>query len=158
MSAYLQRYSLKLATTSYKGCFLWLCLDREAEDGMARMDGTINLGFVGRIKFQAAGRGPGENLEEQRERLQQVRRKLQDQEDALLEYLAAINSHINSGILSQLTEEGFDNSSIATTAPMTADTGMGSSNSEANSQAPSMNPANPWCAVEQMEVECATPK
>ncbi len=50
-------------------CILWLCLDQEAEDGMTRMDGTISLGFAGRVKFQAAGRGPEEKLEEQRERL-----------------------------------------------------------------------------------------
>ncbi len=54
-----------------QGCILWLCLDQEEEDGMARMDGTISLGFAGRVKFQAAGRGPGEKMEEQRERLQQ---------------------------------------------------------------------------------------
>ena len=130
-----------------KGCILWLCLDEEAEDGMARIDGTISLGFAGRVKFQAAGRGPGEKLEEQRERLQQEQRKLQDQQEALVEKLAAINSQINSGILSQLTE-GVSNSSIVTTAPMTADTSMGSGNSEVNSQAPAMNPAHAGCAVE----------
>ena len=140
-----------------KGCILWLCLDEEAEDGMARIDGTISLGFAGRVKFQAAGRGPGEKLEEQRERLQQEQRKLHDQQEALVEKLAAINSQIISGILSQLTE-GVSNSSIATTAPVTADTGTGSGNSEANSQAPAMNPAHAGCAVEQMEAECATPK
>ncbi len=140
-----------------KGCILWLCLDEEAEDGMAWIDGTISLGFAGRVKFQAAGRGPGEKLEEQTERLQQEQRKLHDQQQALVEKLAAINSQINSRILSQLTK-GVNNSSIATTAPVTADTGTGSGNSEANSQAPAMNPAHDGCAVEQMEAEYATPK
>ncbi len=140
-----------------KGCIMWLCLDEEAEDGMARMDVTINLGFAGRVKFQAAGRGPGEKLEEQRERLQQEQRKLQDQQEALVVKLAAINSQINSELVSQLTG-GIGNSSIATTAPILADTGMGSGNSEANSQAPALNPANAGCAVEQMEAECATLK
>ncbi len=140
-----------------KGCILWLCLDEEAEERMARIDGTFSLGFAGRVKFQAAGRGPGEKLEEQREHLQQDQRKLQDQQAAFVEKLAAINSQINSGILSQLTE-GVSNSSIATTAPMTADTSMGNSNSEANSQAPAVNPAHAGCAVEKMEAECSTPK
>ncbi len=64
---------------SKKGCILWLCLD-----------GTISLGFVGRVKFLAAGRGPGEKLEEQRERLQQEQRKLHDQQEALAEKLAVV--------------------------------------------------------------------
>ena len=34
-----------------KGCILWLCLDEEAEEGMARIDSTISLGFTGRVKF-----------------------------------------------------------------------------------------------------------
>ncbi len=140
-----------------KGCILWLCLDEEAGEGMARIEGTISLGFTGRVKFQAAGRGPGEKLEEQRERLQQEQCKLQDQQEALIEKLAAINSQINSGILSQLTE-GVSNSSIATTALMTADTGMGNGNSEANSQALAANPAHAGCAVEHMEADCATQK
>ncbi len=107
-----------------KSCILWLSLDEEAREGMARIDGTISLGLAGHMKFQAAGRGSREKLEEQRERLQQEQRKLLDQQEALIEKLAAINGQINSGIFSQLTE-GVSNSSIATTAPMTADTGMG---------------------------------
>ncbi len=140
-----------------KGCILWLCLDEEAEEDMARIDGTISVGFAGRVKFQAAERRPGEKLEEQRERLLQEQRKLHDQQEAIREKLAAINSQINSGILSQLTE-GVSNSSIATTTPVTTDTGTGSGNSDANSQAPAMNPAHAGCAVQQMEAECAIPK
>ena len=140
-----------------KGCILWLCLDKETEEGMARIDGTINLGFAGRVRFQAAGYGPREKLEEQRERLQQEQRKLQDQQEALAEKLAVIHSQINAGIISQLAE-GVSNSSIMPTAPATADTGAGNGNSEANSQAPAVNPAEAGCAVEQMEEECATPK
>ena len=30
---------------------------------MTRIDSTINLGFAGHVKYQAAGRGPGEKLE-----------------------------------------------------------------------------------------------
>ncbi len=83
-----------------KGCILWLCLDEEAEDGIARIDGTISLGFASRVKFQAAGRGPAEKLEEQRERLQQEQRKLHDQQEALAEKLAVVNSQITSGAVS----------------------------------------------------------
>ena len=76
-----------------------------------------------------------------------------------MEKLAAINSQINSnsGILSQLME-GVSNSSIATTSPMTADTGMGNGNLEAKFQSPALSPAHAGCAVEQMEDESATPK
>ncbi len=140
-----------------KGCILWLCLDQEAEDSMARMDGTISLGFAGRVKFQAAGRGPGEKLEEQRERLQQEQRKLNDQQEALAEKLAIVNSQITTGIVSELAE-GVGNSSIVPTAPASADTGAGNGNSEANSPSPAANSANAECAVERIEEECATPK
>ncbi len=40
------------------GCILWLCLDEEAEEGMARIDGTISLGFAGCVKFQERGEDP----------------------------------------------------------------------------------------------------
>ncbi len=140
-----------------QGCILWLCLDQEAEDGIARIDSTINLGFAGRVKFQAAGRGPGEKLEEQRERLQQEQRKLHDQQEALAEKLAVVNSQIASGIVSQLAE-GVGNSSLVPTAPSTADTGEGNGNSETNSSSPAVNLASAGCAVERMEEECATPK
>ncbi len=124
---------------------------------MARIDGTINLGFAGRVRFQAAGHGAREKLEEQQERLQQEQRKLQDQQEALAEKLAVVHSQINAGIISQLAE-GVSNSSIVPTTPATADTGARNGNSEANSQAPAVNPADAGCAVEQMEEECATPK
>ncbi len=140
-----------------KGCILLLCLDQEAEDGMARMEGTISLGFAGRVKFQGAGRGPGEKLEEQRERLQQEQRKLHDQQEALAEKLAVINSHITSGIVSQLAE-GVGNSPIMPTASTLAVTGAGSGNSETTSSAPAANPASAGCTIERMEEECATPK
>ncbi len=42
-----------------KGCTIWLCVDSETEEGMTRVYCTINLGFTGRVQFQAAGRGPG---------------------------------------------------------------------------------------------------
>ncbi len=45
---------------------------------MAKIDDTISLGFVGRVRFQAAGQGPDEKLEEQRERPQQEQHKLHD--------------------------------------------------------------------------------
>ncbi len=67
-----------------KGRIIWLCVDPKAEEGMARIDGTINLGFAGRVRFQAAGRCPGEKLEQQRDRLQQEQRKLQRREKYLL--------------------------------------------------------------------------
>ncbi len=140
-----------------KGCIIWLCVDSEAEDSLARVDSTINLGFAGRVKFQAAGLGPGEKLEQQRDRLQQEQRKLQDQQDALQEKLAVVNSQINADVIAELAE-GVGNSSIVPTAPTSADTGMGSGNSETNSSAPAANPADAGCAVEQMEDECATPK
>ncbi len=129
-----------------KGCILWLCLD-----------GTISLGFVGRVKFLAAGRGPGEKLEEQRERLQQEQRKLHDQQEALAEKLAVVSSQITSGIVSQVAE-GVSNISIVPTAPTLADTGAGSGNLETNSSVPTVNPASTGCVVERMEEECATPK
>ncbi len=66
-----------------QGCILWLCLDHEAEDNMARIDSTISLGFVGRVKLQAAGRGPGEKLEKQREHLQEEQHKLLEQRKLL---------------------------------------------------------------------------
>ena len=50
------------------------------------------------MKFQAAGHGPGEKLEEKRELLQQEQRKLQDQQEALTEKLAVIHSQINACI------------------------------------------------------------
>ncbi len=140
-----------------QGCILWLCLDQEAEDGIARIDSTISLGFAGRVKFQAAGQGPGEKLEEQRERLQQEQRKLHEQQEALVEKLAVVNSQITSGIVSQLAE-GVGNSSLVPTAPSTADTGEGNGNSETNSSSPAVNPASAGCAVERMEEECATRK
>ncbi len=136
-----------------KGCILWLCLDEEAEDGLARIDGIINLGFAGRVKFQAAGRGPAEKLEEQRECLQQEQRNLQDQQEALAEKLAVVNSQITSGVVSQLAE-GVGNSSLVPTVPTSADTGVEGGNSETNSLAP----AGAGCAVVRMEEECATPK
>ena len=40
-----------------KGRIIWLCVDPKAEEGMARIDGTINLGFAGRVRFQAVPRG-----------------------------------------------------------------------------------------------------
>ncbi len=48
--------------------------------------------------------GPGEKLEEQRDRLQQEQRKLHDQQEALAEKLAVLNSRITSGIVSQRAE------------------------------------------------------
>ena len=68
-----------------KGCMLCLCLDQEAEEGMARIDGTISRGFAGRVEFQAAQLGPGKKLEEQRERLLQEHCNLHDQQEALAE-------------------------------------------------------------------------
>ncbi len=124
---------------------------------MARIYSTISLGFAGRLRFQAAGCVPGKMLEEQRERLQEEERKLHDQQEALAEKLAVINSQITSGIVSQLAED-VGNSSIVPTAPASADTGTGSGNSETNSSAPAANPADAGCAVEQMEAECATLK
>ena len=99
---------------------------------MARIDCTISLGFAGRVRFQAAGRGTGEKLKEQRERLQQEQCKLHDQQEALGEKLAVINSQITSTIVSQLSE-GVGNSLIESTAPASTDTGTGSGNSEMNS-------------------------
>ncbi len=124
---------------------------------MARMDGTISLGFASRVKLQASGQGLGEKLEEQRERLQQEQRKLHDQQEALAEKLAVVNSQITSGIVSQLAE-GVGNSSLVPTAPSTADTGKGNGNSDTNSSSPAANLANAGCAVERMEEECATLK
>ncbi len=124
---------------------------------MARVDCTIDLGFVGHVRFQAAGFGPGEKLEQQRDRLQQKQGKVQDQQDVLQEKLVVVNSQINAGVLAELTE-GDGNSSVVPTAPATADTGVGSSNSEMDSSDPAVNMADARCAVEQMEAECATPK
>ena len=109
---------------SEKVCILLLCVAEKAEDGMARIDGTICLGFPGCVKIQVAGHGPGKKLEEQRERLQQEQRKTQDQQEALAEKLAVVHSQINLGIISQLAE-GVYNSSIVPNAPTTADTGVG---------------------------------
>ncbi len=52
-----------------KGCILWLCVDLDAEESMVRNDGTVSLGFVWRVKFQAVGLGPSEKLEQHKERL-----------------------------------------------------------------------------------------
>ena len=45
----------------------------EAEEGMARIDGTISLGFVGHTKFQVVGQDPREKLEHQRDHLHAAR-------------------------------------------------------------------------------------
>ncbi len=106
-----------------KGCILWFCLDQVVREGMARSDGTISLSFAGRVKFLAAGRGPDKKLEEQRERLQQEQSKWHDQQEALVKNLAAVNSQITSGIVSQLVV-CVGNSSIVPISPMLADTSM----------------------------------
>ena len=99
-----------------KGCILWLCMDPDAEEGMARKDRTISLGFAGHFKFPIAGLGPGEKLEQQKERLQQEQQRLRDQQEALVEKLMVLNSQINSGIINELAE-GVDNSPIVPTNP-----------------------------------------
>ncbi len=48
-----------------KGSSILLCVDMEAEDGMAKKDGTINYGYAGCMQFQAMGLGPDEKLAEQ---------------------------------------------------------------------------------------------
>ncbi len=83
---------------------------------MVRNDGTISLGFVGCVKFQAAGLGPDKKLEQQKERHQQEQRKLHDQQESLVEELGFVNSQINSGMINKLTE-GVGNSSIVPTIP-----------------------------------------
>ncbi len=83
-----------------RGCIFWLCLHQEAEKGMALINGAINLGFAGRVKFLATGPGPGKKMEEQRERLQQEQHKLQDQQEALTQKVAVINGQITSGVAS----------------------------------------------------------
>ncbi len=64
-----------------------------------------------------------------------------------------INNQITSGIVSQQTE-GVGNSSIMPTAPLLADTGAGSGNSERNYSAPAANLASAGCVVERMEEVC----
>ncbi len=138
-----------------KGCILWLCLDQDAEESMARIDGTINLGFASRVRCHAAGLGPCKKLEEQREHFHQEQHKLHEQHKAIEEKLTVINSQFTSGIASQQAE-GVANSLIVPTASTSADNRMGHSNSETTSSAPDVHLANPGCAVEQMEEECAT--
>ncbi len=115
----------------------------------------MSLGFEGRVKFHAAGLGPGEKLEQQKEQLQQEQRRLQDQQEALVEKLAVMNSQINSGIINELAE-GVDNSSIVPTNPrVSAGEGLAS---ETSSSTPAVILSYAESADEQMEAECVHPK
>ncbi len=86
-----------------------------------------------------------------------MQQKLHDQQEALAEKLAVVNSQITSGIVSQLAE-GVGNNSLKPTALSTADTGEGNGNSETNSSSPAANLSSAGCAVKRMEDECTTPK
>ncbi len=58
-----------------EGLHLYLCMDPEADDpeaeerSMARIDSTINLGFAGRVRFQAAGRSQARSFMSSRSHL-----------------------------------------------------------------------------------------
>ncbi len=140
-----------------KGCILWLCVDLEAEEGMARIDSTISLGFAGRVRTRQWDkawlrfwRSRGSDFSKSSASCLTSSRKLAQR--SWQSYIVRLTH-----VISQLTE-GVSNSSIVPTAPLSADTGAGNGNLEMNSQAPAVSPANTGCVVEQTEAECTSPQ